>query len=86
MGTLVFVCPTTGHEVSTGVEIGDWALALARVRRCLGNKLKVALGCGAIDPNPISLSATLPDDPTRIQVKISVSTRTQPRAPSRRRH
>ena len=21
MGTLVFVCPTTGHEVSTGVEI-----------------------------------------------------------------
>ena len=21
MGTLVFVCPTTGHEVSTGVEV-----------------------------------------------------------------
>jgi hypothetical protein len=21
MGTLIFVCPTTGHEVSTGVEI-----------------------------------------------------------------
>ena len=21
MGTLVFVCPTTGHQVSTGVEV-----------------------------------------------------------------
>jgi hypothetical protein len=21
MGTLIFVCPTTGHEVSTGVEV-----------------------------------------------------------------
>ena len=21
MGTLIFVCPTTGHEVSTGIEI-----------------------------------------------------------------
>ena len=21
MGTLIFVCPTTGHQVSTGVEV-----------------------------------------------------------------
>ena len=33
MGTLVFVCPTTGHEVSTGVEVDRSNYKRSRGRR-----------------------------------------------------
>ena len=33
MGTLVFVCPTTGHEVSTGVEVDRSNYKSSRGRR-----------------------------------------------------
>ena len=33
MGTVVFVCPTTGHEVSSGVEVDRSSYKTLRERR-----------------------------------------------------
>ena len=51
MGTLVFVCPTTGHEVSTGVEVDRSSFkSLPRTKtaifcpRCRKNHTRGSLG------------------------------------------
>jgi hypothetical protein len=51
MGTLVFVCPTTGHEVSTGVEVDRLSFkSLPRTKtaifcpRCRRNHMLATMG------------------------------------------
>jgi hypothetical protein len=59
MGTLVFVCPTTGHEVSTGVEIDRPNYkSLSRTKtaifcpRCCKNHMLAAIWAWLIDEVP----------------------------------
>ena len=66
MGTLVFVCPTTGHEVSTGVEVDRSNYKrLSRTKtavfcpRCRKNHILAAIWVWLVDEVPES-----PDDST----------------------
>ena len=59
MGTLVFVCPTTGHEVSTGVEVDRSSYKrLPRTRtavfcpRCRKNHILAAIWARLVDDVP----------------------------------
>jgi hypothetical protein len=65
-GTLVFVCPTTGHEVSTGVEVDRSNYKrLSRTKtavfcpRCRKNHMLAAIWAWLVDEVPES-----PDDST----------------------
>jgi hypothetical protein len=66
MGTLVFVCPTTGHEVSTGVEVDRSNYKrLSRTKtavfcpRCRKNHILAAIWAWLVDEVPES-----PEDST----------------------
>ena len=66
MGTLVFVCPTTGHEVSTGVEVDRSSYKrLSRTKtavfcpRCRKNHILAAIWVWLVDEVP-----ERPDDST----------------------
>ena len=68
MGTLVFVCPTTGHEVSTGVEVDRSNYKrLSRTKtavfcpRCRKNHILAAIWAWLVDEVPES-----PDDSTLV--------------------
>jgi hypothetical protein len=59
MGTLVFVCPTTGHEVSTGVEVDRSSFkSLPRTKtavfcpRCRKNHMLSAIWAWLVDEVP----------------------------------
>ena len=59
MGTLVFVCPTTGHEVSTGVEVDRSSYKrLPRTKtavfcpRCRKNHILAAIWAWLVDESP----------------------------------
>ena len=59
MGTLVFVCPTTGHEVSTGVEVDRSNYkSLSRTKmavfcpRCRKNHMLSAIWAWLVDEVP----------------------------------
>ena len=59
MGTLVFVCPTTGHEVSTGVEVDRSNYKrLSRTKtavfcpRCRKNHILAAIWAWLVDEVP----------------------------------
>jgi hypothetical protein len=59
MGTLVFVCPTTGHEVSTGVEVDRSSYKrLPRTKtavfcpRCCKNHILAAIWAWLVDDVP----------------------------------
>ena len=59
MGTLVFVCPTTGHEVSTGVEVDRSNYKrLSRTKtavfcpRCRKNHMLAAIWAWLVDEVP----------------------------------
>ena len=59
MGTLVFVCPTTGHEVSTGVEVDRSNYKrLSRTKtavfcpRCRKNHMLAAIWAWLVDEGP----------------------------------
>jgi hypothetical protein len=61
MGTLVFVCPTTGHEVSTGVEVDRTSYKrLPRTKtavfcpRCRENHILAAIWAWLVDEVPES--------------------------------
>ena len=61
MGTLVFVCPTTGHEVSTGVEVDRSNYKrLGRTKtavfcpRCRKNHILAAIWAWLVDEVPES--------------------------------
>ena len=61
MGTLVFVCPTTGHEVSTGVEVDRSNYKrLSRTKtalfcpRCRKNHMLAAIWAWLVDEVPES--------------------------------
>ena len=63
MGTLVFVCPTTGHEVSTGVEVDRSSYKrLPRTKtavfcpRCRKNHILAAIWAWLVDEPESALS------------------------------
>jgi hypothetical protein len=62
MGTLVFVCPTTGHEVSTGVEVDRLSFKrLPRTKtaifcpRCRKNHMLATVWAWLVDGVPENL-------------------------------
>jgi hypothetical protein len=67
MGTLVFVCPTTGHEVSTGVEVDRLSFkSLPRTKtailcpRCRENHMLATVWAWLVDGVPENLDTNAP--------------------------